>query len=70
MPPSSPVIDVHTHVVPEGLPFGHDDRFASFVAAGDTADVMVNGRVFRTVTREAWDEIGRASCRERVLNLV
>ena len=61
VPPSSPVIDVHTHVVPEGLPFGHDDRFASFVAAGDTADVMVNGRVFRTVTREAWDVDARVA---------
>ena len=40
--PSS-VIDVHTHVVPDGLPFGHDDRFARSWPRGDTADVMVGG---------------------------
>ena len=31
---STIVIDVHTHVVPEGLPFGHDDRFAALGPAG------------------------------------
>lgn len=57
----SPLIDVHTHVVPQGLPFGHDDRFASFVVQGDTADVLVNGARFRTVTREAWDMEARVA---------
>ena len=45
----SPLIDVHTHVVPRGLPFGHDHRFAAFLDHGDTADVLVGGAHFRTV---------------------
>jgi aminocarboxymuconate-semialdehyde decarboxylase len=48
-------IDVHTHVVPWGLPFGHDDRFASLVGDGETARVLVGGTPFRTVSRPAWD---------------
>jgi aminocarboxymuconate-semialdehyde decarboxylase len=58
---SSPLIDVHTHVVPEGLPFGHDDRFATFVGGGDTADVLVGGAHFRTVPRTAWDVEARVA---------
>lgn len=61
MTPSSPLIDVHTHVVPHGLPFGHDDRFAAFVEHGDTADVLVGGAHFRTVPREAWDVEARVA---------
>jgi aminocarboxymuconate-semialdehyde decarboxylase len=59
--PSSPLIDVHTHVVPCGLPFGHDDRFAAFVDHGDTADVLVGGAYFRTVPRESWDVDARVA---------
>ena len=51
----APLIDVHTHVVPAGLPFGQDGRFASLDATGDAAEVRVDGSVFRVVTREAWD---------------
>ena len=61
MTPSSPLIDVHTHVVPHGLPFGHDERFAAFVDKGDTADVLVGGALFRTVPREAWDVEARVA---------
>ncbi len=61
MTPSSPLIDVHTHVVPHGLPFGHDDRFAAFVEKGDTADVFVGGARFRTVPRAAWDVEARVA---------
>ena len=53
------VIDVHTHVVPAGLPFGHDERFASIVQRGDVADVLVGGSLFRTVARAAWDPQAR-----------
>src|SRR6187549_3101690 len=49
------VVDVHTHVVPSGVPFGHDERFAAMQIRGDTADVHVGGRLFRTVTSAAWD---------------
>jgi aminocarboxymuconate-semialdehyde decarboxylase len=59
--PSSPLIDVHTHVVPSGLPFGHDERFAAFVEHGDTADVLVGGAHFRTVPRAAWDVDSRVA---------
>lgn len=53
------MIDVHTHVVPDGLPFGHDDRFASLVRRDDVADVIVGGALFRTVSRAAWDPAAR-----------
>ena len=50
------VIDVHTHVVPLGVPFGQTDpRFPTLVVDGDTADVFVSGRLFRTIGRAAWD---------------
>lgn len=52
-------IDVHTHVVPHGLPFGHDERFAALTTAGDRGDVFVGGSLFRTVTRAAWDTTAR-----------
>ena len=55
MAANAPLIDVHTHVVPAGLPFGHDGRFATFSPEGDTAEVLVDGKVFRVITREAWD---------------
>lgn len=55
MSPGASLIDVHTHVVPAGLPFGHDVRFASIDAVGTSAEVLVGGAVFRVVTQEAWD---------------
>lgn len=54
-PGSQVLIDVHTHVVPRGLPFGHDGRFAAMDPVGETAEVLVDGAVFRVVTHEAWD---------------
>jgi aminocarboxymuconate-semialdehyde decarboxylase len=54
-------IDVHTHVVPWGLPFGQDDRFACLVPDGDTAQVLVDGAPFRTVDRRSWDMEARLS---------
>lgn len=61
MTPSSPLVDVHTHVVPKGLPFGHDERFAAFVERDNVADVFVGGALFRTVPREAWDVEARVA---------
>ena len=55
----SGTIDVHTHVVPRGLPFGHDDRFARLAIDGDRGEVFVGGRPFRVVTRAAWDTSAR-----------
>ncbi len=53
-------IDVHTHVVPVGLPFGHGDRFPSLVLDGpseaaSSGRVMVRGELFRTVRAAAWN---------------
>jgi len=52
---SDVLIDVHTHVVPRGLPFGHDGRFAAMDPVGESAEVFVDGKVFRVVTHESWD---------------
>jgi aminocarboxymuconate-semialdehyde decarboxylase len=54
------MLDLHTHVVPAGIPFvdrlaESDPRWARLYQAGDTGDVLVAGRVFRTVRRVAWD---------------
>jgi aminocarboxymuconate-semialdehyde decarboxylase len=69
-------IDVHTHVVPRGLPFGHDDRFATLTVDGDRGDVVVGGRLFRTVTRAAWctasrlDDMNRHGVDVQVLSVM
>jgi aminocarboxymuconate-semialdehyde decarboxylase len=54
------VIDLHTHVVPPAVPFlsrlaDADPRWARLEPAGTTGDVIVAGKVFRTVSRVAWD---------------
>lgn len=54
------MLDLHTHVVPAGIPFldrlaDADPRWARLDRAGDTGDVLVAGKVFRTVRRVAWD---------------
>jgi aminocarboxymuconate-semialdehyde decarboxylase len=57
-------IDVHTHVVPEGLPFGltgRDDRWPVLRTGVETGNVMVDGAVYRTVSRTAWDLDARAA---------
>jgi aminocarboxymuconate-semialdehyde decarboxylase len=61
----SGVIDVHTHVVPRGLPFGHDDRFAHLAIDGDLGEVLVGAQLFRVVTRAAWDTAARLEQMER-----
>lgn len=51
-------IDVHTHVVPAGLPFGlsgADERWPLLRTTGETGDVLVAGELYRTVARTAWD---------------
>lgn len=55
-------IDVHTHVVPAGLPFGleaADERWPRLREGDDTGDVLVAGEVYRTVARTAWDLLAR-----------
>ncbi|MHA6784669.1 amidohydrolase family protein [Pseudonocardia saturnea] len=54
------MLDLHTHVVPPRTPFldrlvASDERWARLEPAGDTGDVLVAGKVFRTVRRVAWD---------------
>lgn len=49
------MLDLHTHVVPAGTPFLDtltDPRWATLTPTGD---VLVSGKVFRTVRRVAWD---------------
>lgn len=65
---NEPVIDLHTHVVPPSTPFvarlaDADPRWARLEPAGERGDVLVAGKVFRTVRRVAWDLDER---RERV----
>lgn len=56
------IIDAHTHVVPAGLPAPRgDERWPVLVERDEsTANVLVEGRVFRTVTRAAYDLEHRA----------
>jgi len=54
------MLDLHTHVVPDGIPFldrlaRADSRWARLEKAEETGDVLVAGKVFRTVRRVAWD---------------
>jgi aminocarboxymuconate-semialdehyde decarboxylase len=54
------MLDLHTHVVPAGIPFldrltRADRRWARLNQGAETGDVLVAGKVFRTVRRVAWD---------------
>ena len=54
------MIDLHTHVVPAATPFlerlaAADARWARLEPGGEAGDVLVAGKVFRTVDRVAWD---------------
>jgi aminocarboxymuconate-semialdehyde decarboxylase len=54
------VLDLHTHVVPERTPFlerlvDSDARWAHLEPGGEQGEVLVAGRVFRVVSRVAWD---------------
>ncbi|MFI5611707.1 amidohydrolase family protein [Amycolatopsis sp. NPDC051903] len=54
------MLDLHTHVVPAGIPFAaslaaDDPRWARLERGTTTGDVLVAGKVFRTVPRVAWD---------------
>ncbi len=57
------IIDTHTHVVPPGLPAPDgDERWPVLVERDETrADVLVAGRLFRTVDRAAYDLEHRAA---------
>ena len=54
-------IDIHSHVVPDVLPFGlsGDGRWPRVVPDGDHADVVIQGNVFRRVQRASWDLTAR-----------
>jgi aminocarboxymuconate-semialdehyde decarboxylase len=53
-------------VVPIGLPFGQvDERFPTLVRGPEGADVFVSGRLFRTITRAAWDMDARLEDMQR-----
>lgn len=57
-------IDVHTHVVPDRIPFGLsavDDRWPVLRQGRETGDVLIGGDVYRTVARTAWDLDARAA---------
>lgn len=54
------MLDLHTHVVPAEIPFlerlcAADPRWARLERGTDSGDVLVAGKVFRTVRRVAWD---------------
>jgi aminocarboxymuconate-semialdehyde decarboxylase len=55
------LFDVHTHVVPTGLPFGQDDdpRWPTLVGDGPQRTVVVAGAAFRTVQAPTWDTTAR-----------
>ncbi|MGW0738039.1 amidohydrolase family protein [Streptomyces sp. NPDC002851] len=57
------IIDTHTHIVPSGIQApDNDERWPTLVERGeDKAEVLIGGRVFRTVTRAAYDLEYRAA---------
>jgi aminocarboxymuconate-semialdehyde decarboxylase len=58
------VIDIHTHVVPARLAAdaGRDRRWPSVeLSAGDTAAVMIGGKVFRKIDARSWNVERRLS---------
>ena len=56
------MIDVHTHVVPTGLPFGDfpGDFGPRVDVDGDRGEVYTGSTFFRSVTSAAWDRARRA----------
>lgn len=50
-------IDIHSHVVPDVLPFGlsGDTRWPRVEVEGARGDVVIAGSVFRRIDRAAWD---------------
>ena len=57
------MIDVHTHVVPPGLPFGSfpGDQWPRVEVDGDAGNVFVGDQLFRTVRSVSWDLEARAA---------
>ncbi|MEU3163092.1 amidohydrolase family protein [Streptosporangium sp. NPDC006930] len=53
----SPLLDAHSHVVPAGLPSFDDidSRLPRTVIDGESANVIIGERPFRTVSRVAWN---------------
>lgn len=51
------MIDIHSHVVPDGLPFGlnGDARWPVLQRDAGYGDVVIAGRLFRRVSRDSWD---------------
>ena len=64
-------IDIHTHIVPQSFPAyagrGNGARWPQMAPAGDChhANVMIAGKVFRTVTDECWSVERRAEAMAR-----
>jgi aminocarboxymuconate-semialdehyde decarboxylase len=57
------MIDIHSHVVPDRLPFGlrGDDCWPTFERAGDRGVVLVGGNTLRSVRDVAWNIPARLS---------
>lgn len=65
------MIDLHTHVVPDGLDnfrTSDDSRWPIFTmkTGGKEADVLINGGLFRRVARSSWDLEHRLSELEKI----
>jgi predicted TIM-barrel fold metal-dependent hydrolase len=65
MPHSTPVVDVHAHLFPSGLPdlaaSTGDDRWPVLDRAGDEARVLVRGTAVRRAGRVLWDVPARVA---------
>lgn len=53
----SPVVDVHTHVVPSHIPADRraGSLWPSIVREGEDANVMIGGKLFRRIDSRCWD---------------
>lgn len=65
MPHSTPVVDIHAHLFPPGLPdlatSTGDDRWPVLDRAGDQASVLVRGAAVRRAGRVLWDVPARVA---------
>ncbi|AKS42493.1 amidohydrolase family protein [Wenzhouxiangella marina] len=55
MDPTLPIIDLHSHLLPEQLPAMDAPGFPRLEGNGERRNITIDGKFFRAVDRTAWD---------------